>query len=36
MSAPFPDVAASRSVVADNANKGSTDMGTIIISENVS
>jgi dihydrofolate reductase len=36
MSAPFPDVAASRSVVADNASKGRTDMGKIVISENVS
>jgi dihydrofolate reductase len=36
MSAPFPDVAAPRSVVADNANKGRTDMGKIVISENVS
>jgi dihydrofolate reductase len=35
-SAPFPDVAASRSVVADNADKRRTDMGKIVISENVS
>jgi dihydrofolate reductase len=36
MSAPFPCVAASRSLVADNANKGRTGMGKIVISENVS
>ena len=35
MSAPFLDVAASGSVVADNATKGRTDMGKIVISENV-
>jgi dihydrofolate reductase len=35
-SAPFPDVAASRSVVADNADKRRTDMGKIVISDNVS
>jgi dihydrofolate reductase len=36
MSAPFPDVAASRSVAADNADKGRPDMGKIVISQNVS
>jgi dihydrofolate reductase len=36
MSAPFPDVAASRSVVTDNTGEERTTMGKIVISENVS